>query len=186
LAIELERPVGADRPDLHIGLAEGRARPTAVRGEHADLANESAGAERHTDLGHPNRPAENQEHRARRVTQPEQHVARLERATAHQRDEPLVGEITAAFAPDPADRSAQLQQAKAVQGEQEGMKNQHGIEMMPEPVRDEGDVAGNGDGSQRDHGCHVERAENEEGRAIPGEVHPVQLTHRSLLRPQYR
>jgi hypothetical protein len=70
-AIELERPVGADRSDLHIGLAEGGARPTAIRGEHTDLANERAGAERDIDLGHPNRPAENQEHRVRRVPKPE-------------------------------------------------------------------------------------------------------------------
>jgi len=71
LAIELERPVGTDRSHLHVGLADGGARPTAIRGEHTDLANERAGAERDIDLGHPNGPAQNQEHRARPVTQPE-------------------------------------------------------------------------------------------------------------------
>src|SRR4030095_11832875 len=68
----------------------------------------------------------------------------LERATAHQRDETLVGEITAAFAANPAVRSAYLQQAKAVHGEQAGMQNQHGIEMVAERGRDEGGGAGRG------------------------------------------
>src|ERR1700675_1957129 len=64
LVVELHHLLVGDRADFHVALADGRARPAIVRGEHAHLANESARAENDIELREPHRPLQDQIHGA--------------------------------------------------------------------------------------------------------------------------
>ena len=57
------------------------------------------------------------------------------------------------------------------------MENEDGIELMTETVHDEGEVARDRDDSQGNHRLHVEGAEDQEGGAVSGDVHPIQFNH---------
>jgi hypothetical protein len=112
------------------------------------------------------------------VAHSEQHVARLEGVARHQRDQGLGAQLALEAGAHPTDHAAYLHQPETIQGQQDGVQDEDGAETTAESVHDEGDVAPDGDCSQRDHRLHVESTEDEERGAEPGEVQPVHVPHR--------
>ena len=94
----------------------------------------------------------------------------------HQRDEPLDGEISIESC-RPTGQAPHLDQTQAVHGQEKGVENEDGIELMTETVHDEGEVARDRDDSQRNHRLHAEGGRTGRRRRIRRYVHPVQFNH---------